>query len=128
MAWSTQHDHQSYSQKPTEPDMTSLNYWLARLEPLVRGDSQGEIIVVFANRCGSEAEAVYVGTSCVVGINAGEIKLYGILGRGEEQLLVVDTDGPPKTELTYSEVLEQLRSHFLQMSLASSVAAEAEST
>lgn len=99
MAWSTQHDHQSYKENPKVPDMNSVNYWLARLEPLIGGDSKGETIVVLANRCGSEDETVYVGTSCVIGINDGEIKLYGILGRGEEQLLVVDTDELPKWSL-----------------------------
>lgn len=122
MAWSTQNDHESYRQKPQEPDMKSVNYWLARLEPLIRGEIEGEIIVVLANRCGSEDESVYVGTSCVLGIEAGEIKVYGILGRGEEELLVVDTDEPPMIELDYMDVLEQLRLEFLQARLASTVA------
>jgi protein N-terminal amidase len=104
--------------------MKSVNYWLARLEPLIRGETEGEIIVVLANRCGSEDEAVYVGTSCVLGIDAGEIKVYGVLGRGEEQLLVVDTDGPPKIKLDYMDVLEQMRLEFLQLRLTSTAAAD----
>lgn len=127
MAWSTQENHESYKEKPQEPDMQSVNYWLARLEPLIRGEIEGEIIVVLANRCGSEDESVYVGTSCVLGINEGEISVYGILGRGEEQLLVVDTGAPPKTKLNYSDSLAELRKQLLHTRLASALEANDES-
>lgn len=55
--------------------METLSYWLARLEPLIRAESEGEIIVVLANRTGIEDEAVYAGTSAVLGINDGEVKV-----------------------------------------------------
>jgi protein N-terminal amidase len=51
----------------------------------------GEIVVVIANRCGIVGNAAYAGTSCVLGVGGGEVKLYGYLGRGVEELLVVDT-------------------------------------
>lgn len=92
MAWSTRDDLESFRERPYEPDMASLKYWLARLEPLMRGETEGEIIVVLANRCGAEDGTVYVGSSCVLGIDHRKINVYGILGRGEEKLLVVDTD------------------------------------
>ena len=92
--------------------MHSLYYWLARLEPLIRGEIEGEIIVVLANRCGSEDDTVYVGSSCVLGIDDGEINVYGILGRGEEKLLVVDTHASPKIKLDYSEVFRMLMNGF----------------
>jgi protein N-terminal amidase len=79
--------------------METLSYWLARLEPIIRTETEGEIIVVLANRSGTEDEAVYAGTSCVLGIHAGEVKVYGILGRGERELLVVDTDVRPQAKL-----------------------------
>ncbi len=79
--------------------MDTLSYWLARLEPLIRAEQEGEIIVVLANRCGTEGEAVYAGTSAVLGIQAGEVKVYGILGRGEKELLVVDTSEGPRAKL-----------------------------
>lgn len=79
--------------------METLAYWLGRLEPLIRAEAAGEIIVVFANRCGTEEEVVYAGTSAVVGINNGEVKVYGLLGRGEKELLVVDTDERPQAKL-----------------------------
>jgi len=99
MAWLTREDARSYSRTPKEPDMDTLSYWLARLEPLIRAEMEDEIIVVLANRCGTEAEAVYAGSSAVLGIHAGEVKVYGILGRGEKELLVVDTDKRPQAKL-----------------------------
>lgn len=83
--------------------MQTLGYWISRLEPIIRSDRDHEIIVVFANRCGTEGNAVYAGTSAVVGIQAGEIRLYGILGRGEEELLVVDTSSQPYAKLAYQQ-------------------------
>ena len=99
MAWLTRENPRSYSRSPKEPDMETLSYWLARIEPLIRAEAEGEIIVVFANRTGIEEEAVYAGTSAVLGIQAGEVKVYGILGRGEKELLVVDTSKRPQAKL-----------------------------
>ncbi|KAH7321650.1 carbon-nitrogen hydrolase [Rhexocercosporidium sp. MPI-PUGE-AT-0058] len=99
MAWLTREDARAFSRTPKEPDMETLSYWLARLEPLIRAEGDGEIIVVLANRCGTEDEAVYAGTSAVLGIQGGEVKVYGILGRGERELLVVDTTRPPQAKL-----------------------------
>jgi protein N-terminal amidase len=99
MAWLTREDPRSYSRSPKDPDMETLSYWLARIEPLIRAETQGEIIVIFANRTGAEEEAVYTGTSAVLGVQAGEVKVYGILGRGEKELLVVDTSNRPQAKL-----------------------------
>ncbi|ATZ55416.1 hypothetical protein BCIN_12g00140 [Botrytis cinerea B05.10] len=99
MAWRTREDVRSYSRQPKEPDMDTLAYWLARLEPVIRAEQKGEIIVVFANRTGVEEDAVYTGTSAVLGICGGEVKVYGLLGRGEKELLVVDTSIRPKAKL-----------------------------
>jgi len=100
MAWLTREDVAYITDAPMEPDMETLSYWISRLEPLIRSeDDEGEIVVVLANRCGTEDDAVYAGTSTVLGIERGEVKLYGILGRGEAQLLVVDTSQPPQARL-----------------------------
>ncbi|KYK58716.1 hypothetical protein DCS_05733 [Drechmeria coniospora] len=101
MAWMTREDGSQFSLTPREPDMETLAYWLSRIEPIIRSDGDEEIIVVFANRCGTEAEAVYAGTSAVLGIKSGEVRVYGVLGRGEEELLVVDTNDPPDARLVY---------------------------
>ena len=86
---------------PNEPDMDTLTYWVTRLEPLIRSENQDEIIVVFCNRTGIEDEATYAGTSAVIGIQDGEVKVYGLLGRGEKDLLLIDTNEPPYAKLVY---------------------------
>jgi hypothetical protein len=54
--------------------------------------------VVIASRSGAEVNTsrpesgvstIYVETSCVLGIEDGEVRIYGILGRGQKELLVV---------------------------------------
>ncbi|KAL2873927.1 hypothetical protein SGCOL_010898 [Colletotrichum sp. CLE4] len=101
MAWMTREDGRMFSRMPNEPDMDTLTYWVTRLEPIIRAETDEEIIVVFCNRTGIEDDAVYAGTSAVVGIQAGEVKIYGLLGRGEKELLVVDTNNPPYAKLVY---------------------------
>ncbi|KAK7427009.1 hypothetical protein QQZ08_006436 [Neonectria magnoliae] len=101
MAWMTREDPRQFTRMPNEPDMETLAYWVTRLEPIIRSDNDDEIIVVFCNRTGSEDEALYAGTSAVIGIQAGEVKVYGILGRGEKGLLVVDTNADPYAKLLY---------------------------
>jgi hypothetical protein len=83
---------------------------VSRLEPLIRAESNQEVIVVFANRCGIEGEATYAGTSAVVGIQSGEIWVYGIMGRGETGLLVVDTESEPYARLSYQPLQPNIRS------------------
>lgn len=101
MAWMTREDGRMFSRMPDEPDMDTLTYWVTRLEPLIRSESNDEIIVIFCNRTGIEDEAVYAGTSAVVGIQDGEVKIYGLLGRGQKDLLVVDTSDPPYAKLIH---------------------------
>ncbi|WQF84225.1 Putative carbon-nitrogen hydrolase, protein amidase [Colletotrichum destructivum] len=101
MAWMTREDGRMFSRMPNEPDMDTLTYWVTRLEPLIRAEKKEEIIIVFCNRTGIEDDAVYAGTSAVIGIQDGEVKVYGLLGRGERELLVIDTDNPPYGKLVY---------------------------
>lgn len=105
MAWLTFADREAFTPVPKRPDIDTLNYWVRRLYPIIRDSSNTEeIIVVFANRCGIEDEVLYAGTSTVVGIKDGEVKVYGVLGRGEEKLLVVDTEKPPFTRLVIKPI------------------------
>ncbi|KAL5866318.1 hypothetical protein ACKVWH_011568 [Pyricularia oryzae] len=99
MAWSTLEDRAAFCSKPYEPDMETLEYWAKRMEPLIRAERDAEIILVFANRCGIERDALYAGTSVVMGIQNGEVNIYGVLGRGTKHLLVVDTDNAPFAKL-----------------------------
>ncbi|KAI1415387.1 carbon-nitrogen hydrolase [Hypoxylon sp. FL1857] len=101
MAWLTTEDFGVYSSKSSEPDLDTLTYWLTRLEPLIRAETEEEIIVIFANRTGVEDNAVYAGTSAVIGIQGGEVNVYGVLSRGAKELLVVDTEAAPYAKLVY---------------------------
>ncbi|KAG5916711.1 hypothetical protein E4U42_007545 [Claviceps africana] len=101
MAWLTSESPETFNDTPEEPDMQTLMYWIGRLEPIIRVESIQESIIVFANRCGSENEVTYSGTSSVVGIKSGEVHVYGMLGRGLSDLLVVDTSKPPLAKLVY---------------------------
>ncbi|KAF7523625.1 hypothetical protein G7054_g11683 [Neopestalotiopsis clavispora] len=101
MAWLTHEDRSSFLLHPEEPDLDTLTYWVQRMEPLIRRENEEEVIVIFANRCGTEDDVLYAGTSAVLGIQDGEVTVYGLLGRGEEKLLVVDTSKPAMAKLQY---------------------------
>lgn len=73
----------------------TLTYWIQRMEPIIRAKTADEIIVVFCNRCGMEDDTVFAGTSAVIGIKQGEVRVYGLLGRCDRKVLIVDTDAPP---------------------------------
>ena len=99
MAWLTREDRSTFTPFPHEPDMETMTYWVQRLEPVIRSENEDEIIVVFANRCGIEDDVVYAGTSAVIGVKNGEVSVYGLLGRGVKELLIVNTDLPPFAKL-----------------------------
>lgn len=81
--------------------METLMHWISRLEPIIQRESDEEVIVVFANRTGHEDGVVYAGSSAVLGIKGGEVNVYGILGRSDRELLVVDTEKEPYGKLVY---------------------------
>lgn len=90
-----QDERTTFLSKPLEPDLNTVKYWVHRLDPVLSAGSSEETVVVVANRCGVEGDATYAGSSIVMGIKDGLVTVYGVLGRGVEQLLVVDTDQPP---------------------------------
>ncbi|KAL1839576.1 hypothetical protein VTJ49DRAFT_1397 [Mycothermus thermophilus] len=98
-AWLTNDEQTAFLARREMPDMSTLAYWAARLEPVIQAGSSEETIVIIANRSGTEDNATYAGTSAVLGIRDGEVAVYGLLGRGEEGLLVIDTDMPPLGKL-----------------------------
>lgn len=119
MAWLTSSPLPCPPEQRNDPHLPTLGYWLERLTPLLETSTkttsdepdrdgeaecdvehpppEKEIIVALCNRAGNEGEAVhYAGTSAVLGIRPGggegEVRVYGVLGEGEEALLVVDTE------------------------------------
>ncbi|KAI6628261.1 hypothetical protein MCOR07_001490, partial [Pyricularia oryzae] len=99
MAWSTLKNRAAFCNKPYKPNMEILEYWAKRMEPLIRTEKDAEIILVFANRCGIKRNILYAGTNTVMGIQNGEVNIYGILGRGTKYLLVINTDNAPFAKL-----------------------------
>lgn len=120
MAWLTRLTPEDTAASPTVPDMETVAYWLERFWPLQEAKLQEPVTVVFANRCGWEGEELgdrlmehgerietgnrvaYAGSSCVMRFQGRSVKLWehfvgpnkgevGLLGKGEEGVLVVDT-------------------------------------
>ena len=65
-----------------------LQYWLARLAPVIGGDTH----FVCANRVGEERGITFVGWSCVMRMK--EPALVGMLGPTEEGVLVAEMEVP----------------------------------
>ncbi|KAJ3496855.1 hypothetical protein NLG97_g2347 [Lecanicillium saksenae] len=99
MAWTTAERQRKFSCRPQEPEMDSLTCCVRRLEPLIRAEMEEETIVVLCNRAGSDGSATYAGTSAVIGIKGGEVLVYGLLGRCNKEILVVDTANGPIAKL-----------------------------
>ncbi len=108
-AWLTHLSSGDLRSEPNTPDLNTFGYWIERLQPLIGANGPvDEVIVVFANRTGEEGTAVrigdvkYAGSSCVMGmrngdgVERGRVRIWDILGRAEEGLLVVDTEDEPK--------------------------------
>ena len=120
MAWLTRLLPEDIQYDPHQPDMDTVAYWLERFWPLVETRPRDPIIVVFANRCGTEGTSLYrreaengevlphgdqvcyAGSSCVMRFHNGGVKLWehhngphkgqvGLLGKGDEGILVVET-------------------------------------
>jgi protein N-terminal amidase len=104
-AWLTHISAENIRTMPTQPDLSTLGYWVERFSPLVGpaagGGEQNEVVLVIANRTGDEGmaervgEVRYAGSSCVMSLRKGEerrVRIWDILGKAEEAVLVVDTD------------------------------------
>ena len=102
MAWLTHKTSSELLESPSDPDLETLSYWIERIVPLVK-NQEGEVVVVFANRCGEEpTDARYAGTSWIGRVGFGKVKIWDTAGRAEEKLLLIDTDQDPEYELQTS--------------------------
>ena len=99
MAWLTDDLPPSVADE-AEPDMKTLAYWCARLQPLIN-QKEEDVVVVIANRSGEEeGQARYAGTSWIGKVGKGKVEMWGVLGRGEERVLVADTEMETRWRLT----------------------------
>lgn len=115
MAWLTSLDASELAAHAEEPDLSTLSYWVERLKPLV--EAEKEVIAVFGNRCGKEAgknpigieEGVrYAGSSWIGKIGNGVVKIWEIMGRAAEGVVVADTEKEPKWVLRLQSSEEEL--------------------
>ena len=103
MAWLTHLPLADLRCRSKEPDLGTLTYWISRLQPLVYANVA--TVVALANRCGVEEEdARYAGTSVVMELGHGKARIWGLMGRGEEGLLKVDTSMEARQVLRWEKV------------------------
>lgn len=110
MAWLTRLSALDLLEEPTKPDMDTLGYWIERLRPLMEvSGPQEEVLIVCANRTGDEGlnqrigEVRYAGSSTVIGMRKTDpgnhevnVKIWNIMGRAQDGVMIIDTDEPAK--------------------------------
>lgn len=115
MAWLTHLSEADLSENVMLPDTNTVGYWAERFRPLMDSATgmDDETIVVCANRVGLDGicprigEVKYAGSSCVFSIMKGQdIRIWDLLGRAQEGILVVDTSKPPGSAITHREKAE----------------------
>jgi protein N-terminal amidase len=105
MGWNTTEDASYFHQFQEESCTNTRSYLLARLKPFLAIDRAREVMVIMTNLTGVEGDAVYAGRSTALGIESGEVELYGIWCRREVELLMIDLSEPrgSSSYLTRSE-------------------------
>lgn len=109
MAWLTRLTALELVEESMRPDMDTLGYWIERFRPLIETSGpEEEVLVVLANRTGEEGEAPrigpvrYAGSSTVLGMKRGDgagevnVKIWDVLGRAQDGILIVDTEKPAR--------------------------------
>ncbi|KAI1000388.1 hypothetical protein K3495_g7807 [Podosphaera aphanis] len=76
------------------PDYSTLAFWISRFTPLVHADQK--VILVMGNRTGIEGEVIFSGSSMIAKVGRGTVEIWDVAGKGEDRLLVVDTETKPK--------------------------------
>ena len=112
MAWLTSLPKEEMASEPGQPALETVSYWLQRFSPVMEASLTGgeDVIVVFSNRVGNEINEVreltmkkgqviplgesvsYAGSSCAVRFSGGKVSILDMMGKGEEGLLVLDTE------------------------------------
>ena len=113
MAWLTRLSGEDMTGKEGMPDMDTVGYWVERFRPLFGPNGLGEeVVVICANRTGEEGvaprigEVRYAGSSAVMGFTKGDgkvdgdVRIWDILGRAQEGIMVVDTTQEPRYSVT----------------------------
>lgn len=99
MAWLCHLTPTELLTEPTQPDVTTVAYWVERFQPLVEARNEKPVYVIMANRCGMEKGVCYAGSSTVIKIEKGVVSLFETAGKSEEKCLVVDLAERPKFQV-----------------------------
>jgi protein N-terminal amidase len=112
MAWLTSLPKEEMALEPGQPALETVSYWLQRFSPVMEASLAGgeDVVVVFSNRVGNEINEVrelttkkgqviplgesvsYAGSSCAVRFRSGKVSILDMMGKGEEGLLIFDTE------------------------------------
>lgn len=108
-AWLTRLSALELMEEAMRPDMDTLSYWVERFRPLIEANGpEEEVVLIVANRTGEEGEAPrigevrYAGSSTVMGMKKSDndgnvhVKIWDVMGRAQDGLLIVDTSKPAK--------------------------------
>ena len=121
MAWLTRLTPTELLEETLRPDMDTLSYWIERFRPLFEAvGSREEVIVVFANRTGEEGwggdkvgAVRYAGSSAVMGMRKADdikdanVKIWDVMGRAQDGLMIVDTTQPAKFGIERQTQIEE---------------------
>jgi protein N-terminal amidase len=99
MAWLSNLTPMELLDKPNQPDIATVAYWVERFQPIVEARSEKPVYVILANRCGTEKSVCYAGSSTVIKIQAGIVSLFETCGKSDERCLVVDLNERPKFQV-----------------------------
>ena len=92
MAWVSRLSKEELMDNPKQPDISTVKYWIERFSPFLHSHSQKPTVIICANRCGNEGHVCYAGSSIVMSIQDGKVKVRGIVGRYEERCLVTEVE------------------------------------
>ena len=124
MAWLTSLPKEEMELEPGESALETVSYWIQRFSPLMEASLAGgeDVVVVFSNRVGNEINEVrelttksgqviplgesvsYAGSSCAVRFSGGRVSILDMMGKGEEGLLVLDTEDVSITDPIFGKL------------------------
>lgn len=116
MAWLTRLSSLELLDDPMKPDMDTIGYWIERFRPMIEvSGPQEEVVIVCANRTGNEGvsekigEVNYAGSSTVMGMKKADpgsseahVKIWDVMGRAQDGIMIVNTDAPAKYKVRKS--------------------------
>ena len=93
MAWLAAMLPEELAIRPSDPDWATLTYWIERFTPLTeQAKTRVPWMWCLPTAAAWKRAPVLLGSSAVLRIDGTGVRLFDMLGKGEERCLVVDTD------------------------------------